>query len=151
MTISNLNIKIKKLAPNATFTKGSKDAVGYDLTCVDAHYKDGIGYLHLGVAVEPPSDGWFQLVPRSSFPKTGWIMANGVGIIDPDYRGEWLMPIFRIGKVFNCLCIEDFINTRVAQAILMLICDPFKHLQVLEVEDLGKTERGDGGFGSTGQ
>src|SRR5690242_12454704 len=77
-------IKIKKLNPQASFYKGSEDAIGYDLTCVDVGYKDGVGRLHLGIAVEPPPGMWFMCAPRSSFPKSGWIQANSIGIIDPD-------------------------------------------------------------------
>jgi dUTPase len=55
-----------------------------------------IVYLQTGLVVQPPSGYYFELHVRSSFHGTGWTLANNVGIIDPEYRGEIRMAIVRL-------------------------------------------------------
>ena len=133
-----------------TFEKsGGEHAIGYDLTCCTFDYKDdGRIILGFGIKVEPPEDYYFELVPRSSFSKTGFVMANSIGIIDPDYRGEWMMVIRSVSRLFITNFVEElFINKRVAQAILRKI-QPDHNVEF--VEELSATDRGENGFGSSG-
>lgn len=149
-------IKVKKLNNKATFQKASNQDVGYDVTCCDIKYKeDGRIVLDLGIQVEPPDGFYFEIVPRSSFSKTGFIMANSVGIIDPEYRGNWKMMIrylegdtFGLVKEFTDIVTDTFLNKRVAQAILRKFNT---HQEIEFVEELSETNRGSDGFGSTGE
>ncbi len=85
--------KVKKIHELATFDKAHDTDIGFDLTCCGYEERGGVWRLKLGVIIEPRHDLYFMLVPRSSFCKTGWTQANCIGIIDPDYRGEWMMNI----------------------------------------------------------
>ena len=75
--------------------------------------------------------------------KKGIVVAQGVGVIDPDYRGELGIPLRNIGKDWVKISYGD----RVAQLVLMA----FTQAIINEVSDLSETQRGGGGFGSTGQ
>ncbi len=158
-----MQIKIQKIHELATFDKAHDDDIGYDLTCVGVEVVEGVIRLNLGIKVEPPGGYYFQIVPRSSFPKTGWTQANNVGIIDPGYRGEWKMNICTIPMLAQ-VPSDKLIGHRVAQAIL---CKQYDHpkyvyhrevnetfgpgyLSVAVVNELSQTKRGEQGFGSSG-
>lgn len=141
-------VKVVKLHQLATFETAYDTDIGFDLTCVDYTLVNDLMQIRLGVAVVPPRNVWFMLVPRSSFPmKHGMFLANGVGIIDPDYRGEWIMYCQHLDpRGFDDRKLGvHLIGHRVAQAIPMNTAF-IKHEIV---EDLNETERGKGGFGST--
>lgn len=165
----SLQVNVAKLNTLATFDKQTNFDVGFDLTCVSHEYSGhtDLYYLNLGVKVETSRHYFFTLVPRSSFPKTGFIMANSIGIIDPEYRGEWKMLVrdmslspFHTKATYHRL--NELIGTRVAQAIPNLhIWTPvatvdveeniYARINYVEESDLRETTRGEGGFGSTGQ
>ena len=113
-------------------TRGSKDAAGLDLYCpfqikvpADSQKK-----IPLGIAVEIPKGHMGLLVPRSSMSKTPLRCANSVGIIDADYSDYTI-----------------FKGDRIAQLIIV----PIAVVDVEEAQTLSETERGDGGYGSTGK
>ena len=81
------------------------------------------------------------LYPRSSISKTSCSLRNAVGVIDSGYRGE-IMLKFSCSTNLNIYNVGD----RVAQLIIM----PYPQVQFEEVEELSDTDRGEGGFGSTG-
>ena len=83
------------------------------------------------------------LVPRSSMSKTPLRCANSVGIIDADYRGE----ISIVYENISCSDYTIFRGDRIAQLIIV----PIAMVDVIEVDKLSETERGDGGYGSTGE
>lgn len=88
-------------------------------------------------------DCHFTLEPRSSIYKSGFMMANGRGIIDKTYRGELMAPLISVGSSFKP--IES--GTRLFQ----VIAPDMGHIsEVVYVHSLPETERGVGGFGSTG-
>ena len=97
-----------------------------------------------GITIAIPEDTEIQIRPRSGLAaKSNISVLNTPGTIDSDYRGEIKIILFNHGK-------EEFIinnNDRVAQMILM----PIIKAEFEEVEDLPKTIRGSGGFGSTGK
>jgi dUTP pyrophosphatase len=97
-----------------------------------------------GITIAIPEDTEIQIRPRSGLAaKSNIGVLNTPGTIDSDYRGEIKIILFNHGK-------EEFIinnNDRVAQIILM----PIIKAEFEEVEDLPKTLRGSGGFGSTGK
>jgi len=97
-----------------------------------------------GITIAIPEDTEIQIRPRSGLAaKSNISVLNTPGTIDSDYRGEIKIILYNHGK-------EEFIinnNDRVAQMILM----PIIKAELEEVEDLPKTLRGSGGFGSTGK
>lgn len=126
-------------------TRGSKDAAGLDLYC-PFHIKvpaDSQKKIPLGIAVEIPKGHMGLLVPRSSMSKTPLRCANSVGIIDADYRGELSIAYENV----SCSDYTIFRGDRIAQLIIV----PIAIVDVEEAQTLSETERGDGGYGSTGK
>lgn len=126
-------------------TRGSKDAAGLDLYC-PFHIKvpaDSQKKIPLGISVEIPQGYMGLLVPRSSMSKTPLRCANSVGIIDADYRGELSIAYENI----SCSDYTIFRGDRIAQLIIV----PIAIVDVEEAQTLSETERGDGGYGSTGK
>ena len=141
--MDKLKIKFKKLNPNAVMPKqGTTGAAGFDLTAVSIEETDQFVKYHTGIAVEIPAGYFGMLVPRSSVVNTGLLMGNSVGIIDNDYVGE-LSAVFylRSGcKVYN-------VGDRIGQLLIV----PIPSVEFVEAEELSETERGAGGYGSTGR
>lgn len=126
-------------------TRGSKDAAGLDLYC-PFHIKvpaDSQKKIPIGVAVEIPKGYMGLLVPRSSMSKTPLRCANSIGIIDADYRGELSIAYENI----SCSDYTIFRGDRIAQLIIV----PIAVVDVEEAQTLSETERGAGGYGSTGK
>lgn len=126
-------------------TRGSKDAAGLDLYC-PFHIKvpaDSQKKIPLGIAVEIPNGHMGMLVPRSSMSKTPLRCANSVGIIDADYRGELSIAYENI----SCSDYMIFRGDRIAQLIIV----PIAVVDVEKAQTLSETERGAGGYGSTGK
>lgn len=100
--------------------------------------------INTGIATEIP-DGYFgMLAPRASFClKLHLDMPHSVGIIDSDYRGEILVPLRNLGKKKIVIAKGE----RIAQLIIL----PYLKVIYKEVKKLNTTERGKGGFGSTGK
>jgi dUTP pyrophosphatase len=142
-------IHVKKLNPNAVIpTRGSEFAAGYDLyACLEESLTIKAGEtakVSTGLAVEIP-EGYAGLVyARSGLAtKRGLAPANKVGVCDSDYRGEYL--IFLHNHSQTDAVVEP--GERIAQ----LIITPFLEAEFEEAEELSETERGSGGFGSTGR
>lgn len=126
-------------------TRGSKDAAGLDLYC-PFHIKvpaDSQKKIPLGLAVEIPKGYMGLLLPRSSMSKTPLRCANSIGVIDADYRGELSIAYENI----SCSDYMIFRGDRIAQLIIV----PIAIVDVEEVQTLSETERGNGGYGSTGK
>lgn len=142
----SLKLKIKLLTEGARKpTYGSKGAACFDIYA----YYDGYvppgehSKLATGLAFEIP-DGYTMLVyPRSGMStKQGLRLANCVAVIDSDYRGELLVPLYNDSRVIQSVRAGD----RIAQAMLVKA----DQISFEEVQELSETARGDGGFGSTG-
>ena len=157
-----MNINIKKLYEDAVLPeRGSEKAAGYDLRvslagttalnegsdCINGdsitvapHTTVRVG---TGLAAEIP-DGYFGAIfARSGLAtKQGLRPANAVGVVDSDYRGEFIVALH------NDTDKEQVIQAgeRIAQLVIM----PFLSATFAEVEELNTTKRGEGGFGSTG-
>lgn len=117
---------------------------GYDLTLLYEKQRFGRTILYgTGVIVEPPFGWYFDVVPRSSIIKRGYILANSVGVIDRSYRGEIFVPLIKVDEAAS----ELELPARVAQ----LIPRPIVHFHVEAKRALSDTRRGAGGFGSTGE
>lgn len=140
-----LNIKIKKLTESAKLpTKAHPTDAGYDLYAdsqsIDKNYNMVYG---TGIAVEIPK-GYVGLVfPRSSIANTDIMLSNSVGVIDSGYRGEVMAKFKRVTGEFNTYKIGD----RIAQLIII----PYPEVVFEEVEELSSSDRGEGGYGSSGR
>ena len=94
--MDKLQIKFKKLNPNAVMPRmGTTGAAGFDLTAVSLKVTETTIKYETGIAVEIPP-GYVGLVfPRSSVCKTGLSLANGVGVIDQDFRGSLSIVFYK--------------------------------------------------------
>lgn len=127
--------------------RGTRNSAGLDLKIKESItvLKNTVVLLDTGVKVAIP-DGYFGLlVPRSSMYKKGLYLANTVGIIDSDYRGELKIAV-AVADNWPSSSVEITAGDRLVQLILLpyLVEDPTL------VASLSSTERGSGGFGSTG-
>ncbi len=118
--------------------------------CLDLYAREIIMVNHLlykvklGVAIEPQEGYRVALYPRSSISKTGWILANSIGIGDNDYRGEYLAYFTRIDKNKP---FPYSVGDRVCQFELV----PYNDIEIEYVVELSDTHRGNGGHGSSGK
>lgn len=171
-----MEVKIKKLHERAVVPSYSKKGdAGMDLTAVDYYYDaDGCIVYKTGLAIEIP-EGYVGLVfPRSSISKSDLFLTNSVGVIDSGYRGEILAkfkPValfepnddteFDKDKFKACSKVhipqsedeevyENAMKYNVGERIAQLIIMPYPQIEFKVVESLTETERGDGGYGSTG-
>jgi dUTP pyrophosphatase len=141
-------LKFKKLNQEAVIPNyATKGSAGFDFYCLEECWVDvnSTVILKTGLSVEIPYGYFMSIVPRSSTGlKTPLRQSNSYGVIDSDYRGE-------IGLIFTNTSNTPFkINKgdRLAQGFLI----PITQFEILEsLDDLSKTERGEGGFGSTGK
>ena len=125
---------------------GSAGAAGNDLISqFDEFIHPGeTKLIKTGTAMSVPEGHFGMLVPRSSIcNKRGLVMANSCGIIDSDYRGEIMVPYRNLGK--EPVHLKE--GERIAQILIIPVVVPDFQL-VTELED---TDRGEGGFGSTGK
>ena len=142
-------VRIKKLHPDAVIpTYGTPFAAGADLyACMDSSVTIGPGqtqFIHTGLAVEIPVGFAGLVYARSGLAcKKGIAPANKVGVIDADYRGEIMVALQNHSS--EAVTIES--KERIAQ----LVITPFLTAQFEETDELVDTERGEGGFGSTGR
>jgi dUTP pyrophosphatase len=142
---SNINVKIKKLHPDAVIPQYAKEGdAGMDLVAVSETWNDNNTMVtyDTGLAMEIPNGCVGLLFPRSSVSKTTLSLANCVGVIDSGYRGSVMLK-FRYLEEGDVYDISD----RVGQLVIVEL--PF--VKVTEVDELSSTERGAGGFGSTGK
>ena len=140
-----MQIRFKKLHHLAQMPKRATDgAAGFDLTAVTCKYGDnGKVFYDTGIAVEIP-DGYTGLVfQRSSVHKTGLMLCNAVGVIDADYRGS-IQFVFRINYGS---CSPYKAGDRIGQIVFV----PIPAVELVESDELSETERGAGGYGSTGK
>ena len=143
------SIRVKKLSPKAILpTYGSVEAAGADLyACLEEGVTIQPGetvFIPTGIALEVPKGCAGLVYARSSMgAKRGLAPANKVGVIDSDYRGEIRVVLLNHGKVPQT--VEH--GERVAQFLITPVLTP----QYEEVAELTDTDRGAGGFGSTGK
>jgi len=141
-------VRVKKLRESAQLpTYGSVGAAGADLyACLDAPVTilpGKTGWITTGIALEVPKGCAGLIYARSSFgTKRGLAPANKVGVVDSDYRGEITVVLLNHGE--EPQVIEP--GERIAQFIITPVVAP----QYVETSDLSCTDRGIGGFGSTG-
>lgn len=144
-----MKIQIKKIKENAKIpTRGSEYAAGYDLyACIEKsvtimpHTTEKIG---TGLMVAVPEGYFGAIFARSGLAaKEGIRPANCVGVADSDYRGEYIVALHNDTDIPRAIEPQE----RIAQLVIM----PFLEVDFEETEELSETERGSGGFGSTGK
>lgn len=143
-------VKIKLLYEDSIApTRGSKYAAGYDLYAhldteqltIQPHETVKVG---TGIAIKPPKGTFGAVFARSGLAtKQGLRPANAVGVCDYDYRGEYIVALHNDSNTSQVINDGD----RIAQLVFI----PYKNVLLTEVEELDKTDRGAGGFGSTGK
>ena len=126
-------------------TKGSEDAGAFDIYMPeDGHVAGTSALFGLGFAAAVPRGYVALIVPRSSTgAKFGLELNNTVGVIDSDYRGEWKAKL----RTKSDLLVQWKAGERLLQFLLVPVASG---VTLNQVEDLDATERGSGGFGSTG-
>lgn len=141
-------LRVKKLHPDAVLPKyQTKGASGFDLVALeDVDIKAGETKLvRTGLSVAVPEGFELQVRPRSGMSlKTNMTVANSPGTVDSDYRGEVCVI------VKNSLGSNPHVPIKKGDRIAQGVIVPVVQAEILEVESLDETERGAGGFGSTG-
>lgn len=171
-----MKVRIKRLHKDAIVPQYAKKGdAGMDLTAVDYYYDlEGNIVYRTGLAIEIP-EGYVGLIfPRSSICKRDINLTNAVGVIDSGYRGEIIMKFkpslcFHPNEYTDYLASDKFddydgvyipYDERIpikphtynyGERIGQIIIIPYPQIEFEEVEELTKTDRGDGGFGSSGK
>ena len=139
-----MNIRFKKLNENAvTPTRAHATDAGLDLTATSFHYENGCVVYHTGIAVEIPAGYVGLLFPRSSVARTGLFLTNCVGVIDAGYRGDVMMKFRPMRDMTEPYDIGD----RIGQLVIVQI----PAVELVESDELSDSERGAGGYGSSGK
>lgn len=144
-----MQIAVKRLRAGAKLpTFGSQEAAGADLyACLESPVTIAPGetaFLPTGLAMELPRGYVGLIYARSGLAcKRGLAPANKVGVIDSDYRGEFVVALHNHGA--EPQTVSD--GERIAQLVVAPILTP----QYVETDSLSHTQRGEGGFGSTGK
>ena len=145
----SVEVMFAKLDPEASEpTQGTKSAAGWDLRALEKTVvaKGSSVKIRTGIAVAIP-EGWEgQIRSRSSLGAKGMIMPNGVGTIDSYYRGELMVLATWIGEGDSITLAK---GERVAQMLIAPV--PITTYREVTFEQLSTTERGEGGFGSSGR
>ena len=146
---NGMKIQVKKLKENAILpSRGSAYAAGYDLyACLDEAVSIGAGEtvkIGTGLSIAVPEGYFGAIFARSGLAaKEGLRPANCVGVADSDYRGEYIVALHNDSSVTRMVTPGE----RIAQLVIM----PFLSVCFEETNYLEETERGEGGFGSTGK
>ncbi len=144
-SVNKFNVKIKKLHPDAKIPSYAKDGdAGLDLVATEiiSNTSSDITY-GTGISIEIPKGYVGLIYPRSSIRKYDLMLSNSVGVIDSGYRGEIQATFKKTQGWESGLYIK---GDRIVQIIIV----PYPKVTFIEVDELSETERGDGGFGSTG-
>lgn len=141
-----MKIKVKRLNELAMLpTKAHATDAGFDLYATSKIYdNDGNVVYGCGLAFEIP-EGYMGLIfPRSSNAKKSLILSNSVGVIDAGYRGE-------VTAKFKCLSTFHDAEYQIGERFAQLIVIPIPAVEFEEAEELSESERGVGGYGSSGK
>jgi dUTP pyrophosphatase len=139
------SILVKKNHEQAVIpSRANESDIGLDLVAIKEYkvLNNGVILYDTGLSVTPPKGYYLEILPRSSLSKTGWMLANSVGVVDPSYRGNLLIALIKIGN--SSLIPLPFCKCQ-------LVLRKAEYSCVEEVSTLSETERGIGGFGSTGE
>jgi dUTP pyrophosphatase len=139
--VANIKIEICRegaRVPSAAYNRPA----GYDITVLELLKTIGdVEFYGTGLKVEPENGFYLEVVPRSSISKTGYVLANSIGIIDPDYRGEIIVALRRMDKSMPSM--------KLPATIAQIIVRKMEDANFEVVDNLSQTERGAGGYGSS--
>lgn len=150
---NNNNYLLGKYVPCCYVKKTHHDAVipfkshlsdvGYDLTLIEIAKKiNSVCTLYnTGISIQLDHGFYAEIVPRSSIIKSGYMLANSIGIIDNAYNGNLMVALIKIDPNAEDITLPN--------RLFQLIIRKQYHAQMIEVESLTETSRGSGGFGST--
>ena len=145
--MNKIQVKLKKLHQDAVIPMyATKGSAGFDLHSIDSYdiKPEETVLISTGLSIELPVGYELQIRTRSSMAfKYGVIVLNSPGTVDSDYRGEIKVILKNISDRQYTMCKGD----RIAQGIIQEIIQA----SFIEVEELNTTDRGEGGFGSTGK
>ena len=157
-----MKLHFKKLTENAVMPKKAHPTdAGFDLTATSRWIDDDGNIVYgTGIAVEIPEGYAGFVFPRSSNSKKDLILSNCVGVIDSGYRGEIMVKFKGTIKIRSVRYVKDVssaivpiavrsydVGDRIAQLIIL----PYPEIEFEEAEQLSSTDRGLGGYGSTGK
>ena len=156
-----LEVKIKKLHKDAVIPKyETVGSAGMDLTAVSKEYDEYGNIVYgTGLAIQIPEGYYADLRPRSSISKYDLVLANSVGTIDSDYRGELILkfkPALKFKAHYHAVNTMEAVlpnfqkEYKVGDRVGQIIIVPYPQVSFVEVDELSDTERGQGGFGSSG-
>ena len=176
MKQKTMKVNIKKLHANAVIpTYAHSTDCGLDLTAVSKTFDEyGNVVYGFGLAFEIPEGYAGFIFPRSSNHKSELLLTNSVGIVDSCYRGEvtakfasrittsfpktlWhRLKYFFTGKIkgydMNTWChFSENLNYKIGDRVAQMVILPYPKVEFVEVDELSNTERGTGGYGSTGK
>lgn len=151
-----MKVRIKLLYEDSLMpTKAHANDAGFDLYA-HSHELDDFGNIvyHTGIAIEIPKGHVGLLFPRSSNAKKDLLLSNSVGVVDSDYRGEVMFKFkgsVRVADINDEEADEWYPELygdgdRIGQMIIM----PYPEIELEESDTLSQTERGTGGYGSSG-
>lgn len=137
-----IKVKIKKIHPDAKLPTYAHDGdAAMDVYAVEKNVTDKYIEYKTGLKFEVPKNYVMLVFPRSSISNKDLLQSNSVGVLDSGYRGELLIRFKKFGDdVYE-------VGERVAQIMIV----PYPEIEMIEVEELSESERGEGGWGSTGK
>jgi len=141
-------LKFKKLSSLAVSrSKAKKGDAWFDITAISTNETENYIEYGTGIAIEIPEHYLGILVPRSSVTNKNLLLKNSIGIIDSGYRGELKFRYLRLkDKTENMINNIYNIGERCGQLIILEL----PYFEMEEVNELSDSERGHGGYGSTG-
>lgn len=146
MDTPKLTLLVEKTRSDAILpSKAHPSDSGFDLTLLEKakDLSDGVALYHTGIKATIAEAGWdLKIYPRSSISKTGYMLANSIGVVDSSYRGEIFVALRKIDPLAEPLTFPV--------KLVQLVPERVPDVQVVEAS-LDQTDRGAGGFGSTGQ
>lgn len=151
-------VKIKKLHEDAVIPFYSRQGdAGMDLVAVSKEITPKYIQYKTGLSFEIPSGYVGLIFPRSSNSNIDLIMSNCVAVIDSGYRGEVMIrfkthttiSLKSIKKFFKFLFFKNYKHYEIGDKVAQIIIIPYPNIEFIEVSELSKTERGEGGFGHT--
>ena len=153
-----MKLQIKVVDQNAVVpSKAGPEEVGYDLTAISFIKKlNTFTFMYdTGIQVKPPPGYYVEIVPRSSIVKSGFVLANSIGVIDPTYRGTLKIVLTDVDSRTRVMQNTTHQSQVVGRpltcpfSMCQLVLRKLEHFLIEVVEELDETSRGEGGFGST--
>jgi dUTPase len=130
-------------------SKSRLSDAGWDLHIVrKLKEENGVYFYTTGIRVEPPFGYYFEVVGRSSISKTGWMLANSIGVIDPGYNSDIIVALTRTRPDAAEFQLEDSKGTPTPVKLVQIVPRRLYVMKPVEVADLSQTSRGGtGGLG----